>query len=442
MALSCCSPRRSVGSASPSGSPRSFRTGAIKGTGFQHRAAGIPWLQFTRGVRRRKLVVMDAQIRDTSARPPRNSGNIRFEATNSLSLIWRRSSNHFGAGYIKSPPGILPDHGRRDLRRAYRIPFLMYGMLLACFGLGMYLFGVLLVVPRYLLGLNAILLPINEWIVWYSGVPIAAGLVLALGDLVFLFRIKRRRNRLRVDDIANRRLTVALTAYNDEESIGTAVSDFLSHPMVRRVLVVSNNSTDTTFERAVAAGAITVNESAPGYGRCVFRCLCEAINYDDTDLIVLCEGDRTFRAFDLDKLVAFAPHADIVNGTRTVECLRQYSTQLSTFMYYGNLFVGKLLEAKHLGRSTITDVGTTYKLCRKRALSQLLPQLYPAVNLEFNAHFLDTALESGLTIVECPITFHSRVGVSKGGNTSDLRALKVGCRMMIGIIFAWKWLGK
>jgi glycosyltransferase involved in cell wall biosynthesis len=299
-----------------------------------------------------------------------------------------------------------------------------------------------LVAPRYVLGLNAILLPINEWIVWYSGVPIMAGFALALGDLLFLFRLKRRHNCVRVDDIANRGLTVALTAYNDEESISTAVSDFLSHPRVRRVIVVSNNSTDATFERAVAAGAITVNESAPGYGRCLFRCASEAINYDDTELIVLCEGDRTFRAFDLDKLVAFAPHADIVNGTRTVECLRQYSTQLSTFMYYGNLFVGKLLEAKHLGRSTITDVGTTYKLCRKIALVQLLPRLCPAVNLEFNAHFLDIALENGFTVVECPITFHGRVGVSKGGNTSDLRALKVGCRMMIGIIFSWRWFGR
>ena len=318
----------------------------------------------------------------------------------------------------------------------------MYGMLSLCLGLGMYLFGVLLVIPRYLMGLSAILLPIDEWIVWYSGVPIMAGFALALGDLLFLFRIKRRQNRVRFDDIANGGLTVALTAYNDEESIGGAVADFLAHPAVRRVIVVSNNSADATFDRAATAGAIAVNEPAPGYGHCVFRCLSEAISYEDTDLIVLCEGDRTFRAFDLHKLAAFAPHADIVNGTRTVECLRQYSTQLSTFMYYGNLFVGKLLEAKHLGRSTITDVGTTYKLCRKAALAQLLPQLCPAVNLEFNAHFLDTALENGLAIVECPITFHPRVGISKGGNTSDLRALKVGWRMMIGIIFSWRWVAR
>src|SRR5439155_13694265 len=254
---------------------------------------------------------------------------------------------------------ILASEHRNALRRPYRIPFLMYGLLSVSFGLGMYLFGVLLVVPRYLMGLNSILLPVNEWIVWYSGVPIMGGLGLALGDLLFLFRLKRRHNRVRVDDIGERQLTVALTAYNDEKSIGPAVADFLSHPMVRRVIVVSNNSIDATFERAAAAGAITINETAQGYGHCVFRCLSEAINYEDSELIVLCEGVRTFRAFDIDKLVAFAPHADIVNGTRTVECLREYSTQLSTFIYYGNLFVGKLLEAKHLGRSTITDLATT-----------------------------------------------------------------------------------
>jgi hypothetical protein len=331
---------------------------------------------------------------------------------------------------------------RRTVLWPYRVPLLMYGMLSVYLGLVMYLFGVLLVLPRYLLGLNAALLPINEWIVWYSGVPIMVGFALVLGDLLFLFRIKRRYNRVRVDDISNLGLTVALTAYNDEESIGSAVSDFLSHPMVRRVIVVSNNSIDATFERAVAAGAITTNETAPGYGHCVYRCLTEALNHDDTELIVLCEGDRTFRAFDIDKLIAFAPHAEIVNGTRTVECLRQYSTQLSTFMYYGNLFVGKLLEAKHLGRSTITDVGTTYKLCRKSALTQLLPKLCPAVNLEFNAHFLDRALENELTVVECPVTFHERVGVSKGGNTSNLRAFRVGGRMIIGIIFGWRWVAR
>jgi len=324
------------------------------------------------------------------------------------------------------------------LAQARRIPLLLYGLLLVCLGLAMHLVGVVMVLPRYLLNMNHLLLPFNEWLVWYSGMPIMAGFMLALGDLLILFPSRRRSDGVRYEPTPASQVTVALTAYNDEESIGAAVEDFLDHPLVQNVIVVSNNSTDRTMERAAAAGAITFNEPAGGYGHCVHRCLSEAIKSASTDLIVLCEGDRTFRAHDLDKFLAYAPHADIVNGTRTVERLRQYSTQLSTFMYYGNVFVGKMLEAKHLGKSTITDVGTTYKLCRRTVLQRLLPTLDPRINLEFNAYFLDMALQSGFAIVECPITFHPRVGVSKGGNTDNYRAMKVGCRMLLGIVFGWK----
>jgi hypothetical protein len=322
--------------------------------------------------------------------------------------------------------------------RAKRGPLLMWGAICICVGLSMHLIGVLMVFPRYLFDLNHTLLPFNEWIVWYSGVPIMAGFTLALTDLFVLFPGKRRDADVRYDPIPDRRVTVALTAYNDEQSITDAVRDFLDHPLVQNVIVVSNNSTDATFERAKEAGAITFNETAQGYGHCVHRCLSEAARQTDTNLIVLCEGDRTFRAYDLDKFLAYAPHADFVNGTRTVEPLRQYSTQLSTFMYYGNVFVGKLLETKHLGRCTITDVGTTYKLCHADALRRLLPALDPQVNLEFNAYFLDTALARGYSIVECPVTFHPRVGISKGGNTNNRRAMQVGLHMMMGIIFGWR----
>jgi len=258
-------------------------------------------------------------------------------------------------------------------------------------------------------------------------------------DLALMLPAKRRLARRAAGDLtAPLGLTVVLTHYNDEASIYDAVQDFLHYPLVRRVIVVSNNSRDHTVERATAAGAIVHNEATQGYGACVYRCLQEGLKYDDTNLVVLCEGDMTFRAADLDKLLAFAGHAQIVNGTRIVEQLRDYETQLSTFMYYGNFFVGKMLEAKHLGSGTFTDVGTTYKVIRRDCLATLLEHMDPTVNLEFNAHFLDRALENGYVIVECPITFHPRVGVSKGGNVNDLRALQVGLRMILGLSFGWK----
>jgi len=332
----------------------------------------------------------------------------------------------------------MADDARPGPFRMKMPPFLLYGVLLFCFGLCVYMFGTLLVFPRYLLGLRAWLDPVAHWLVWYSGMPVMLGLALAMFDLLVMLQFKKPDVPVRYEPILRRRVTVALTAYNDEDSIASAVEDFREHPLVERVIVVSNNSTDCTVERAEAAGAIVVNEPTPGYGRCVFRCLSEAIRFEDTECIVLCEGDRTFRAYDIEKLFAYAPHADIVNGTRTVEPLRQYLTQLTTFMFYGNIFVGKLLEAKHLGRGTITDVGTTYKLCRRDAIIRLLPKLKPSVNLEFNAHFLDVALENELVLLECPITFHPRVGVSKGGNVSNWRGLQVGLRMIAGLVGDWR----
>ena len=326
--------------------------------------------------------------------------------------------------------------------RIRKVPFLLYGILAVSVGMAAYLFGILLVVPRYLFGLNRLLLPVNELIVWYSGAPVMLGIVFILIDLFLLLGERRRRGAVRFTPIGDPRVTVALTAYNDEASIGPAVRDFVAHPLVRRVIVVSNNSTDRTMAEAEAAGAVVFNEPKPGYGQCVYRCWSEAMRYPDADLIALCEGDRTFRAYDLDKLLAYAPHADIVNGTRTVEPLRQYDTQLSTIMYYGNLFVAKLLEARRLGRCTLTDVGTTYKLARRQALAVLLPAVRPTVNLEFNAYFLDRAMANDLTVVECPITFHARVGVSKGGNVDNRRALRVGLRMILGIVFGWRYLGE
>jgi len=273
------------------------------------------------------------------------------------------------------------------------------------------------------------------------------GLQLLLGIFIlfvilFLYQVtivvpKRKNLIVSYDPPFNRQLTVVLTAFNDEEAIEGSVKDFLTHPLVKRVVVVSNNSTDNTFENAQKAGAVAVNEEKQGYGACVYRALSEGLNYDDTDLTLLCEGDMTFRAYDIDKFMSYIPHADIVNGTRIVEQLRNKNTQLSSFMYYGNFFAGKLLELKHISVGTFTDVGTTYKLCRNSALQKILPLLDNNINLEFNPYFIDTALKNGIQLVECPVTFHPRVGLSKGGNTNNWVAFKLGMKMIKGILFKW-----
>ncbi len=319
-------------------------------------------------------------------------------------------------------------------------PALLYGLLLCAVGFTLYFLSVLLRFATFFFDTHNHLLAVIQGTIWYSGMPVAAGVLLIIFDLLVLLPRRRTRLDVRWDPLPNTDLTVVLTAFNDEPSIAMAVEDFLRHPKVKRVIVVDNNSSDLTAEAARRSGAIAVHEERQGYGHCVFRALTEGAACSDTDLTLLCEGDMTFRAYDIDKLLSFTPHADIVNGTRIVEQLRAPCTQVTTFIYYGNFFTAKLLEAKHVGTGTLSDVGTTYKLCRNDAIRRLLPLLIPEINLEFNAHFLDRALANGFSVVECPVTFHPRVGVSKGGNVSNRRALAVGLRMIFGILFNWRCL--
>lgn len=324
-------------------------------------------------------------------------------------------------------------------RRALaRFPAMMWGVVFLSAGLVDYVLGVLLAAVRHLPAPWLPAAEISRAMLWYGGIPVVGGILLIVFEVVALLPLKRRVTEVPCDTIRDRSVTAVLTALNDMESIGAAVRDFAAHPLVRRVIVIDNNSSDATSRCAAEAGAAVVVHKEPGYGQCVYRALSEASAFSDTELTLLCEGDCTFRAFDIDKLMAYVPHADIVNGTRIVEQLRSPRTQLTAFMYYGNFAVGKLIELKHIGRGTLTDAGTTYKLVRNSALARLLPHLNPGINLEFNAHFLDTALGLGIRLVECPVTFHPRTGASKGGNRSNWRALAVGVRMTAGILFGWK----
>jgi len=336
------------------------------------------------------------------------------------------------SGNIKAP--MRPSQSRGNHFR-----LAMLGSVFVLLGLAMYLSAIVLSLVRLAFFRTSEATELIAGVLWYSGMPTSLGIILIGLDFFFLLPRKRLHERwIENCPPSPQRVAVALMSYNDEASIGAAVRDFIAHPMVTKVIVVDNNSKDRSAALAAEAGASVITETCPGYGSCAHRCLRELYEQGDADYVVLCEGDMTFRARDIEKLASYAPHADIVNGTRIVEQLRAYKTQLSTFMYYGNFFVGKLLEIKHFGKGTFTDVGTTYKLLRREILPVLLRELDPSINLEFNAYFMDRALSMGYLLLECPITFHQRVGVSKGGNISNLRALKVGTRMILGLLTDWR----
>lgn len=232
----------------------------------------------------------------------------------------------------------------------------------------------------------------------------------------------------------DQKLAVVLTAYNDEASIGSAVDEFRFLPQVGVVIVVDNNCKDRTVEIAMAHGATVVPEKRQGYGFACMGGLQYALDHTDADAIVLCEGDQTFYGEDLSKFLSYIGDCDLVVGTRNTRALTKEGSQMDWFMAWGNLFLAILIRLRYwdwsyLGRVQLTDVGCTYRVIRRTSLARIIGQLKVGSH-HFSPHMILVALQNFLAVVEVPIKFRERVGVSKGAGGSRSRAVRVGLTML------------
>lgn len=286
---------------------------------------------------------------------------------------------------------------------------------------------------------GSVLLSVPKPVIWMA----TALPILLLGEaLLFLLFSKRRwRNKphhVRWDIIPNHNIVVAMTAYNDEASIYNAVQEFRSQPDVKEVIVVDNNCTDATRKLATAAGARVVHEPSQGYGYACMRGLREALGFPKVNVVVLVEGDMTFAGKDLSKLVPYLDNVDMVVGTRTTQELTTEDSQLDWFYVWGNMFLAKLVQVKffdikHWGRVRLTDVGCTMRAIRAEALQRIIDKLYVGGSY-FSPHMLMAAMADGLRLVEVPVTFRKRWGVSKGAGSGRWKGFGIGLQMIWHIL--------
>jgi glycosyltransferase involved in cell wall biosynthesis len=161
------------------------------------------------------------------------------------------------------------------------------------------------------------------------------------------------------------RICVVLTAFNDEKAIVYAVEEFISQQNVKKVIVIDNNSADNTSKVAEQTGAKVINEKKKGYGFASIRGLRESAK-EDVDVVVLAEGDMTFRGRDILKMIPYLEDVDMVVGSRTHMVIVDDDSQMDWFYTWGNVLLAKLLELKFfnknfLSRVRFTDVGCTFR---------------------------------------------------------------------------------
>ncbi|MBV9326621.1 MAG: glycosyltransferase family 2 protein [Chloroflexi bacterium] len=231
-----------------------------------------------------------------------------------------------------------------------------------------------------------------------------------------------------------RRVSVVFPAYNEEVGIAHAVREFGAIEAVDEVVVVDNNSRDSTVARAEGAGARVVREPRQGYGNALRRGLAEA----QGEYVVLAEPDGTFMGKDVLKLLAYADDFDLVLGTRTTRELIWHGANMGWQLRWGNWVVAKLLQVL-FGGPSLSDCGCTLRLIGRSAAERLLPR-FTVGGSHFLPEMVCLALLNGLRLVEVPVNYRVRVGESKitGSRSTTVR---VGGRM-VGLILRYRLIGR
>lgn len=225
----------------------------------------------------------------------------------------------------------------------------------------------------------------------------------------------------------NKKVSVVFPAYNEEENISAAISDFLATGIIDELIVVDNNCTDKTAEIAKLQGVKVVRETKQGYGFALRRGMREATG----DLVILTEPDGTFEGKDIKKLLANSYNFDLVLGTRTNKKFIRKGANMGFLLRWGNILMAKILQIL-FRTGSLSDCGCTLRLVKRELLSKILPQMTVG-----GAHFLPEmvilAQKAGAKIKEVPVSYGSRIGTSK--ITGSLtKAVRVGLSMFFLIL--------
>ena len=198
--------------------------------------------------------------------------------------------------------------------------------------------------------------------------------------------------------------TVVIPAFNEEQSIGL-VLDEIPADHVSLVIVVDNGSTDRTGEVAALHGATVVHEDRRGYGAACLRGI--ALTGDDTDIIVILDGDHSDYPEDLGLLLEpiVDNRADFVIGSRTMGQAEKGA--LPWNQRWGNMLATFLMRL--LYRRKFTDMGPFRAIRRTHLLSYGMTDPTFGWNVEMQAK----AIARGSRILEVPVRYRKRIGKSK-----------------------------
>lgn len=229
-------------------------------------------------------------------------------------------------------------------------------------------------------------------------------------------------------------ISVVFSTYRERASIRRAIEDFFSTGFVDEVIVVNNNAEPGTDEEVRMTRAKLIHEPRQGYGHGYQA----GIRAASGDYVVLCEPDGTFAASDLERFLVYAKDFDIVLGSRCGQSTPLSGANMGVARKFANVFEAKTIEV-FFNTNALTDIGCTYKLFRREALTLLTP-LWRTTNSLFATELVLLTVSENLHFIEIPVTFRKRVGESTTINSS-YKLVKWAILIQLFIIRFWfRWI--
>lgn len=193
-------------------------------------------------------------------------------------------------------------------------------------------------------------------------------------------------------------VAVLVPCYNEAKTIAKVVKDFKEQLPEATVYVFDNNSTDDSVKKAEKAGAEIKKVFYQGKGNVVREMFRDV----DADIYVMVDGDDTYDAADVKKIVeAIKDGGDMVIGDRLNST---YFKENKRFGHnFGNVLVRKLVNV--FFGANIQDVMTGY-----RGFSRRFVKTCPILSKGFQVETEMTvhALDKKMNVVSIPIGYRDR----------------------------------
>lgn len=229
---------------------------------------------------------------------------------------------------------------------------------------------------------------------------------------------------------ANKKISLILPVYNEQENISNAIKEFSSLKIFDEIIAVDNNSKDNSKKIIKSSKAKYIFEKKQGYGAAIRK----GLEKSKGQLLVICEPDGSFQAKDTLKLLKFIEKYDCVFGTRTVKKFIRKGAKMYFALRMGNIIVAKFLSILFPG-NTYTDVGCTFKILKRDCYLKIKKKL-KVISSELQPEIMINLILQKYKIIEIPVVYKKRKGNSK--ITRDFFSTSIVALKMIKLIIFLK----